>query len=381
MIIEKIGVDLHSNCFTIAYRNEKGEINFLDFNLFKEHEIDNFIKLLSKETIIAVESTTNSNFFYKKFKPYVKKVMIINTNKFDINKKSKKKTDKEDAKRILIFLEAGMLSEIWIAPDEVRDLRKLVTIQKKLESIQSSCKNILGNMLISNGIKRRKEEIMHKDNISLFSKEDFNLNQQYVAENLIEMIGYTELKNERIKNAIVKYLGNDKRVELLMSIPGISYYTAASILSEIGEISRFDSSKKLCSYAGLVPILDESNKKRKQKGITKRGRQKLRYFVTFAILNAIKSSKTLKEFYNRIAKKGSKKRALVAAGRKLLAIIYEILTKEEPFKELKESLYKSKISKWHKLLEDEDFNIKELLDKIKKRQFNNKNIILEKMIC
>jgi transposase len=354
--IKHIGIDLHTNCFTIAYRDNTGNFIFDEFNLFKNENIERFKKLLDKDVILAVEATINSNFFYQSFKSFVKKILIVNTNKFD-NKKSKKKTDKEDAKRILIFLEAGMLSEIWVAPKEVVRLRKLINIQKQLESIQTGCKNMLGNLLIENGIKRKRNEITHKDNIALFSNDIFDENHKLIARNLVETIKYVEIKNAVMKHAIVKYTGEDKRIELLMSIPGISHYSAASILAEIGDITRFDSAKKLCSYAGLVPILEESNKKRKQKGITKSGRRKLRYFVTFAVLNAIRSSKSLKAFYDRIALKGSKMRAMVATGRKLLTIIYHILTREEPFKEMKDSLYKRKIASWKRELSINEYDI------------------------
>jgi transposase len=256
MFIEKIGIDLHSNNFTIAYRNELRNIIFKKINLFKNDEIDEFIKMLSKETILAVEATSNSNYFYRVFKEHVKKIIIVNTKKFDINKRSKKKNDREDAKRILIFLEAGMIEGIWIATDEIRNLRKLVSIQKKLESIQVCSKNMLGNILTANGIRRNKKDIMHDDNKSLFYDSNLNENQTFIAENLLRIIKYIEFKNEILKHAIVKSIGKDKRIELLLSIPGIGPYTAAAILSEIGDINRFESSKKLCSYAGIIPILD-----------------------------------------------------------------------------------------------------------------------------
>lgn len=377
--IKKIGVDLHTNCFNIAHRDENFNLVFEDFSLFKKDDIIRFKAMLSKETIVAVEATINSNYFYKQFKDYVKKLIIVNTNKFD-NKKSKKKTDKEDAKRILIFLEADMIPEIWVAPEKTVQLRKLVNIQKSLESIQVGCKNILGNMLTENGFKRKRNDILHKENVEIFSENYFTDNQKLIANNVIEIIKYIEIKNTVMKNAIVKYVGEDKRIELLMSIPGISYYTAASILAEIGDIERFDSAKKLCSYAGLVPILEESNKKRKQKGITKAGRQKLRYFVTFAVMNAIKSSKTLSEFYQRIAKKGNKLRAVVATGRKLLSIIYYILSNNEPFRELKKNLYDSKIKSWKKALKTNEIELNEIMKNFIQREILDNIFLRERLI-
>jgi transposase len=381
MFIEKIGIDLHSNNFTIAYRNELRNIIFKKINLFKNDEIDEFIKMLSKETILAVEATSNSNYFYRVFKKHVKKIIIVNTKKFDINKRSKKKNDREDAKRILIFLEAGMIEGIWIATDEIRNLRKLVSIQKKLESIQVCSKNMLGNILTANGIRRNKKDIMHDDNKSLFYDSNLNENQTFIAENLLRIIKYIEFKNEILKHAIVKSIGKDKRIELLLSIPGIGPYTAAAILSEIGDINRFESSKKLCSYAGIIPILDESNGKRKQKGITKSGRKKLRYFVCFAVNNAIRSSKIFREFYERICKKGNKKRAMVATARKLLSVIYEILSKEEPFKEYKEKLYEKKLNNWDKELSIKENDIKIAMNNFIESELLNFSHIKDKMIC
>jgi|ADurb_Total_1113_FD_contig_121_122490_length_2090_multi_15_in_0_out_0_1 transposase len=378
--IKQIGIDLHTNCFTIAYRDKTGNFIFGNFNLFKNDEIEDFKKILNKKTIIAVEATINSHCFYETFSPLVKKVIIVNTNNHS-HRQTKTKSDKEDAKRVLIFLEADMLSEIWVAPKKIVHLRKLLSIQKQIEKIQTCCKNMLGNILIETITKRRRSSITHKDNIALFHDEKFDETQQLISKNLIEITKYMELKNAVLKHAIVKYLGESEDVKLLMSIPGISYYSAVCILAEIGDINRFDSARKLCSYAGLVPILDESNGKRKNRGITKSGRRKLRYFAVFSVLNAIKSSKTLREFYNRIASKGSKKRAMVATGRKLLTIIYHILTTKEPFREMKESLYNMKIFKWKKALMTNSSNMDKLMKKFIDKEIYEAVFIDDRLKC
>ena len=51
---------------------------------------------------------------------------------------------------------------------------------------------------------------------------------------------------------------NDRNVNLLMTIPGMGIYSSAAIMSEIDDISRFDSKEKLAAYAGLVPRQDQS---------------------------------------------------------------------------------------------------------------------------
>ena len=63
----------------------------------------------------------------------------------------------------------------------------------------------------------------------------------------------------------------DEMASLLMTIPGIGYYSALLIVSEIGDIDRFPDSYHLCSYAGLVPSTHSSGGITYHGSITKRG--------------------------------------------------------------------------------------------------------------
>ncbi len=60
---------------------------------------------------------------------------------------------------------------------------------------------------------------------------------------------------------------------LLTSIPGIGFFSALLIYAEIGDIKRFPNSKKLCSYAGLVPSIRQSGNKTITGKITKERKQ------------------------------------------------------------------------------------------------------------
>ena len=54
-------------------------------------------------------------------------------------------------------------------------------------------------------------------------------------------------------------VARDRReVQLLMTIPGVSFYAAVGILAEIGDVRRFPDKQHLASYAGLVPRADNS---------------------------------------------------------------------------------------------------------------------------
>lgn len=139
---------------------------------------------------------------------------------------------------------------------------------------------------------------------------------------------------------IVSRAGSLSEFPLLSSIPGVGEITAATILGEIGDISRFGSPKKLIAYAGLDPSVFQSGKfNAKNNKISKRGSHYLRkalYQASFAGVSKQKSgvrNTTLYQYYTKKIEEGKAyKVALTATSNKLLRIIYGILKNGESFR-------------------------------------------------
>lgn len=123
---------------------------------------------------------------------------------------------------------------------------------------------------------------------------------------------------------------------LIQSIPGIGPKIAATILSEIGEIDRFNHPKKLVAFAGIDPSVFSSGKfTATQNRITKRGARQLRYALILAVQCGLIRSRNikLKEFYDRKRTEGKPhKVALVASANKLVHWIYAILKTKKTFR-------------------------------------------------
>ncbi|MEM3157542.1 MAG: IS110 family transposase, partial [Nitrososphaerales archaeon] len=77
----------------------------------------------------------------------------------------------------------------------------------------------------------------------------------------------------------------DDRVRLLMTIPGIDYITALTIISEIVDVKRFSTPWKLVVYAGLAPSRRDSGERKRRGGITRLGSRWLRYALVEAVNN------------------------------------------------------------------------------------------------
>ena len=123
----------------------------------------------------------------------------------------------------------------------------------------------------------------------------------------------------------------------ITSIPGIGIFSGMSILSEYGDISRFDSSAKLISYAGVAPYVFESGQFEVQRtSITKKGNPYLRKTLYQIALSVIRFNPVFYKYYTLKRNQGKSHRcALGHVVRKLLRVIYHLVSNDILFDEAK----------------------------------------------
>ncbi len=124
-------------------------------------------------------------------------------------------------------------------------------------------------------------------------------------------------------------------VALLDTIPGISCWQAEVILAEIGlDMGRFPTAAHLASWAGVAPGNNESAGKRRS-GKTRPGNPTLCRALVLAANAAARSKNTyLAAQYHRLAARRGKKKAIVAVAHSILVIVYHLLSRQEPYRDL-----------------------------------------------
>jgi len=121
-------------------------------------------------------------------------------------------------------------------------------------------------------------------------------------------------------------------IDNLRTIPGVSDKTILALLSECGNLDRFRSSKALVGYLGLYPTLDESGERSRGGKLAKRGAKLAKKAIFLAAIAAIKHNDQMRTIYLKYRSRGkAKKEALIIVARKLIAIIYAIYTRNEPY--------------------------------------------------
>ena len=138
-----------------------------------------------------------------------------------------------------------------------------------------------------------------------------------------------------------------KAVARLDEIPGIGVTTAQVIVAEVGlDMTRFPTPNHLASWARFAPGISESAGRKKGGSGTGHGNRYLARALGEAAIGCRLTKTFLGERYRRIARRRGKKRAIVAVGRSILMIVWELLNDEEKrFVDLGPGYYESRVNR------------------------------------
>jgi transposase len=222
--------------------------------------------------------------------------------------------------------------ESYVPTDEIREARALVRGRQKLVENRTEYANKIHGLLSDHGITQKVKPLSVKGREFL---RELSLPTPWdtLLESYIEMIETLTDEIAQLDEAIEERAGSLKETQLLMSIPGVSYYSALMIYAELGEIDRFDRDKEAVSYVGLNPVIRESGDSRFEGGISKRGSGRVRWILVQCAQTAVHTcnDEYLSRFYDRLAGKKGSQKAIVATARKLLVSIYHMLDRDEVY--------------------------------------------------
>ena len=156
-----------------------------------------------------------------------------------------------------------------------------------------------------------------------------------VISSLKKRIKALEQEKKRLEEQLQKEVEatNPEDLGLLISIPGVGTRTACLLLTELGDIGRFSSARRLVACAGLTPERHESGSSVfKRSRITRMGSRHLRKILYMPALSSLRYNPSLQVFIKRLVDRDKpKKSALVACMAKLLRIVFAVLTHRKPY--------------------------------------------------
>lgn len=153
-------------------------------------------------------------------------------------------------------------------------------------------------------------------------------------EDLLEQLDLLARQAKRVRDHLAKRSLESDAVRRRMTMPGVDHYAALVLLSEIGDVTRFPDAKRLCSYAGLLPRVAQSGDVTRRGGIHKQGPKRLRWIMVAGAHAAVKARNGKgRRVYARLSRRVGAGKAIVAVARRMLAVVFALLTQGTEYAE------------------------------------------------
>ncbi len=233
------------------------------------------------------------------------------------------KNDKVDARTLAQLLRVDLLGEAWIAPRPVRELRMLLRHRAGLVRLRTTLKTKVRAVLADRGIDV-VDALWEGPGRRWLEKLELPDVEREIVDDLCALVDSVEPILTRLEREIRARAKPDPRVDALQRLPGVGLLTAMTLVAEIGDISRFDTARRLCSWSGLTPRVRNSDTKVRHGHITKMGPGAVR-FVLGEAAHVAKTKPPFAEVYESIRRRRGKQIATTAIARRLLAAAFYVL--------------------------------------------------------
>lgn len=326
--MNSIGIDLHRKSITLCVMSPERQV--LSSKTFPCEVPGEIVKFVQRWTPFqaVIEATASYEWLYQLLEPLAGRIVLAHPGKLRIIAESTRKSDRLDAKILAEFLVLDMIPPAYRPSAREREHRRLVRqrvyLQARIKSFRCRIRSLLADYNIN------RKDLFTGGGRAELKKARLSGADRFVLDQLLDDWDYHCRLVEQLDAYLAKFAQKAPPAErearqILDSIPGVGPVTIEVVVSELGNIRRFRSQKRVCAYAGLIPGQRESAGKRKELGITKAGSPLLRWVLVEAAWRLVRMTGRWRRIFEALARRRGKKRAIVAVARRLLCVMAAML--------------------------------------------------------
>jgi len=332
--VKYVGIDVHKKMCQAAVLDDDGELLDQIRFLNEKKNIKEFaLKLTTfRDDVKAVVESTGNLWIqiHDILEKFGIDVALSNPGKTRLIAEAKNKTDKVDAKTLARLLRADMLFTCYVPGEEIRNRREFLRHRLNLVKMRTMVKNRIHSLLDKHTLKSPYNPWTKKW-VAWLREQDLGFMDNAIVKGQLAIL---ETFNEQIRvmeDKIAALAVDDPQVKLLMTMPGIGYFTASLLVAEIGDINRFSNDKKISSWAGLAPRISQSGEKTRI-GRVGRGNKRVAALMVQCAHNARLHDARFSRAYRRVSRRGGKGKAVVAVAHEMIRIVYFMLRDNAPYR-------------------------------------------------
>lgn len=246
-------------------------------------------------------------------------------------KQSPDKTDWGDARLLADLVRVGYLPKVWLAPEYIRELRRLVRYRQQLASRRRDTKLRIRALLRDHRIKILEVNAWTKAWMEIVrTTERITGMSRWIMDQHLQDLEDLGVRIARAEAKLAETIAEDAQAKKLLAMAGVGLITAATIRAEIGRFDRFRSGKQLSRFCGLSPRNASSGQRQADAGIIKAGNPELRRVLTQAAHRLMRHELRWSSLAAKLGKQGKPTPVIVAAvANRWVRQLYHQMSSEE----------------------------------------------------
>lgn len=329
------GIDYHKRYSQVDVLDEKGERRAAIRLPNDRAQVEEFFRSLGEPCRAVLEAGWNWGVMYDWLEGIdnVTEVQLAHPTRTRAIAAAQVKTDAIDAHTLAQLLRADLIPKAHIPGRQTREFREIVRQRLFLVRVRTKLKNRIHALLGRQHVEMPGATDLFgaRGRKYLSQVELEGSNQDLLAQDLrLLMVLNAEIKSS--EELLGKALEGDRRMELLLTAPGLGPILSAVVALEIDEIKRFPTPAKLASYAGLVPTTHSSGGHSFHGRLIRSHNRWLRWALVEAAWVAVRLDPYFRSYYHQRAKTKRAQTAVIAAARRLLEVIWHMLMEQRPYR-------------------------------------------------
>lgn len=289
--ITYVGLDVHKNSIAVAFADFGGDCEVRRYGTINSdiESLDKVARKLvsqGKEPRFVYEAGPCGYGIYRHLRRQKFECMVAAPSLIPKKSGDRIKNDPRDAMMLARLYRAGELTPVHVPNSEDEAMRDLTRARDDAKKAERKARQQLNAFFLRYGLHyggKSNWTVTHWRWISDVKME--HAAQQFALQEYIDTVRSCTERIERITEQIRLLVGQWRLrpvVEALQALRGVSMVVAATVIAELGDLSRFDHPREVMSYLGLVPSEHSSGQSTKRGGITKTGNGHARRMLTEA---------------------------------------------------------------------------------------------------
>lgn len=300
--------------------------------------LDGFFSGFARGTVVLMEATFNWQWIAESAAARGLEVRLANPARARRLASGLAKSDRKDAIWLArLFFGGDLFPGCYLSSADDRRRRGLMRQRLLLVRMRTSLKNAVHGQLFRLGhrLGAQVSDLFGAAGRVLLGRLELAAHERLLLDDKLSLLEELGLHISALEERIGAEVEASADARLLSSIPGVGRIVAYTFLAEIGDVGRFPNSRALASYAGLLPLANESADRDRGRRCSPHCNRYLRWAAIEGVSGAVRASARMRSLHSRVRarNRGKAGKARVAVARRIIELAWLLLRRGELYQE------------------------------------------------